>query len=153
MSRLFRNGCGLSAFAAILIAGSPSAWGERAQATAAQSAMGTPDLPGTEYLLQLILSLLVVVVSIVVVAWILRRVMRMQSPAGGNMRILAGLSLGSRERIVVVEVGDTQLLLGVAPGRIESLHIFDKPVFTQATQATGRFAKHLQSKIEGSGSA
>jgi flagellar protein FliO/FliZ len=127
--------------------------GEDAEISAPQAAAGVPEMPGAEYLVQLILSLLIVVITIVVVAWILRRVMRMQSSAGGNMRILAGLSLGSRERIVVVEAGDTQLLLGVAPGRVVALHVFGKPVFTQTTQPTGRFAKHLQSKIEGSNSA
>jgi flagellar protein FliO/FliZ len=127
--------------------------GEGTEIAAPQVAAEVPEIPGAEYLVQLILSLLVVVITIVVVAWILRRLMRMQSLAGGNMRILAGLSLGSRERIVMVEAGDTQLLLGVAPGRVVALHVFDKPVFTQSTHPTGRFAKHLQGKIEGAKSA
>ncbi len=133
----------------MLMAGSSAVRGESVQVSAPQAVLTVPEMPGTEYLLQLLLSLFAVLAAIVVVAWILRRVMRVQGFAGGKLRVLAGLSLGSRERIVVVEVGDTQLLLGVAPGRVVSLHVFDKPVFTRTAQPTGRFAKHLQSKIEG----
>lgn len=146
------NWCGLNGAVAILMIGSSVVHGEGAEDSARQAASQVPEMPGTEYLLQLILSLLVVVAAIVVVAWILRRVLRMQGSAAGNIRILAGLSLGSRERIVVVEAGDTQLLLGVAPGRVVSLHVFDKPVFAEPKQTTSKFAKHLQHRIAGAAS-
>ncbi len=150
MIRRFGICSGICGLAAATLARASTASSEVAQASAAQTAGQVPELPGgAEYLLQLVLSLLAVVVAIVVVAWILRRIMGMQNPAGGNLRILAALSLGSRERIVVVEAGDTQLLLGVAPGRVVSLHVFEKPAIVQTEQTTGGFAKHLRSKIEG----
>ena len=152
MNRQIRQGCGRYSPAVLLLVGSAVVGAEVPVASAPQAVAGVPNMPGSDYLLQLLLSLLVVVVSIVAVAWILRRVMHMQGAGGGNMRVLAGLSLGSRERVVVVEVGDTQLLLGVAPGRVVSLHVFDKPVFAQPEPATGLFAKYLHSKIEGSSS-
>ncbi len=146
MIRRFSICSGACGLAATTLARVSSASSEVAQASAVQ----VPELPGgAEYLLQLVLSLLVVVVAIVAVAWILRRVMHLQNPTGGQLRILASLSLGSRERIVVVEAGETQLLLGVAPGRVVSLHVFDKPAIVQTAQTTGGFAKHLRSKIEG----
>ena len=45
-----------------------------------------------------------------------------QGIAGGSLRIVASLAVGQRERAVVVQVGDRQLLLGVAPGRVDLLH-------------------------------
>ena len=37
------------------------------------------------------------------------------------MRVVAGTAVGSRERVVVLEVADTWLVLGVAPGRVTAL--------------------------------
>jgi flagellar protein FliO/FliZ len=49
----------------------------------------------------------------------------MHLPAAGKglIRVLGGVALGSRERAVVVAVGSTRLLLGVAPGQVRMLHI------------------------------
>ncbi len=78
---------------------------------------------GSGYILQLVSGLLVVLVSIIVLAWIAKRFNRMQSLGGGNLRIIEGISMGARERVVVVEVDGSRLLLGVSPGRINMLHI------------------------------
>jgi len=74
------------------------------------------------YLLQLVSGLIIVLLSIVVLAWIAKRFNRMQSPGGGNLKIVEGISMGARERVVVVEVDGERLLLGVSPGRINMLH-------------------------------
>ena len=49
---------------------------------------------------------------------------RLSAPRGdaaGLLRIVAGTAVGPRERVVVVEVGDTWLVLGVAPGQVSAL--------------------------------
>jgi flagellar protein FliO/FliZ len=74
------------------------------------------------YLLQLVSGLVIVLLSIVVLGWLAKRFNRMQSPGGGNLRIVEGISMGARERVVVVEVDGERLLLGVSPGRINKLH-------------------------------
>lgn len=88
----------------------------------------TPEPMAVGYLLQLTLGLLVVLIAIGGGVWLLRRVGRFQSGADGALRILGGLSLGTRERVVLMQVGETQLLLGVAPGKVEALHVLDRPV-------------------------
>ncbi|MEG7523045.1 MAG: flagellar biosynthetic protein FliO [Chromatiales bacterium] len=40
--------------------------------------------------------------------------------------VLGGTSVGPRERVVVVKVDDIRLLLGVAPGRVQTLHVLDQ---------------------------
>ena len=60
-----------------------------------------------------------------ILAWIMRRMNRWQMSAGGSLRLLGGLSLGARERILLVQVGDTQLLVGVAPGYVRKYEFVD----------------------------
>jgi len=77
---------------------------------------------------QLLGSLLLVLALVVGLAWLARRLNGGRLAAGRNLRLVGGLSLGSRERIMVVEVGEVQLVLGVAPGRVQTLHVLDKPL-------------------------
>lgn len=94
---------------------------------------------------QLTLGMLMVLGLIVGIAWLLKRTGRFQLAAGGGLRILGGLSMGARERVVLLQVGDTQLLVGVAPGRVQTLHVLDRPLHSARDDAvTGRgFAEQL----------
>lgn len=89
-----------------------------------------PASPGVSSgsLLQVTLGLLTVLAVIVGIAWILRRYGRIRSEASGSLKILGGLFIGPRERVVLLQVGDTQLLVGVAPGRVQTLHVLDTPL-------------------------
>ncbi|HFQ14566.1 MAG TPA: flagellar biosynthetic protein FliO [Gammaproteobacteria bacterium] len=97
-------------------------------------AVETPVISTGSYL-QMIAGLLFVVLLIFALAWLVRRMGRLQSVVGGSMKLLGGVSLGQRERAVLVQVGETQMLLGVAPGSVRTLHVFDKPVVADAGPA------------------
>ncbi len=105
-------------------------------------------------LLRLSLALSVVLAAIIALAWLLRRVVRFNHGANGQLRILGGLSVGNRERIVLVQVGKIQLLVGVAPGRVQTLHILDEPVETPQADSAGAvgggvsFAQRLRASLE-----
>ncbi len=92
-----------------------------ATARAADSGLGSS-------LLQTLLGLVAVLLVIGAAAWMLRRIGPLQAGANGAMRVLGGLSMGARERVVLIQVGQTQLLLGVAPGRVQTLHVLDPPL-------------------------
>lgn len=94
---------------------------------------------------QLTLGMLLVLGLIVAIAWVLKRSGRFQMAAGGGLRVLGGLSMGTRERVVLLQVGETQLLVGVAPGRIQTLHVLDKPLESMhdAASAVPGFADQL----------
>ena len=98
---------------------------------------------GAGNLLQLTLGLMLVLAAIVGSAWLLRRYGRLQSGVHGALRVVGGLSMGPRERVVLVQVGKTQLLLGVAPGRVQTLHVLDEPVAEPAAQVPSSFAERL----------
>jgi len=81
-------------------------------------------------MVQTLVWLLVVIGVILALAWLLRRFTNIGPYSNGTMRLLSALPVSNRERIVLVQVGDKQLLLGVAPGHVNTLHVFDEPVVT-----------------------
>lgn len=88
-------------------------------------------------------ALLLVLLVIGALAWGMRRFGRVQLGVSGAIRVLAASSVGQRERVVLVQVGETQLLLGVAPGRVQTLHVLEEPLSDPAPgQGTG-FAERL----------
>jgi len=107
-----------------------------------------PALSTGSYL-QVILGLVFVVLLIFALAWLVRRMGRLQSVIGGSMKLLGGLSLGQRERAVLVQIGETQMLLGVAPGSVRTLHVFDEPVVSAtASPKGGSFADKLNAVLK-----
>lgn len=102
------------------------------------------------YLLQLVAGLLVVLLCIMVLAWLAKRFNHLQTASGGMLEIIGGLSMGARERIVLVRIGEQQVLLGVSPGRINALHVVpcdgadNSPAEASAAAAGGKsFARQL----------
>lgn len=76
--------------------------------------------------MQVILSLLLVLAVIALVAWLLKRISMPQNAAGSALKVISGVAVGQRERIVLVEVNDTWLVVGVAPGQVTALHTMPK---------------------------
>ncbi len=95
---------------------------------AAPLAAGASPLGNSAYFGQVMLGLLLVLGAIFVIAWLLRRFGQGSLMANNAMKIVASQALGTRERIVMVEVGEQQILLGVAPGRVSTLHVFETAV-------------------------
>ncbi len=111
-------------------------------ATAAAKGAESPAAGG---ILQMLFGLLAVLAVIAGAAWLVRRLGRLPSGIHGVVRVLGGMSLGARERVVLVQVGETQLLLGVAPGRVQTLHVFAQPVPAPSDRAPagGGFPERL----------
>ncbi|MNQ68297.1 Flagellar protein FliO [compost metagenome] len=93
---------------------------------------------------QLALGLLLVVALIFVLAWLLRRVQQLGPRGGQVIQLVATQALGPRDRLVLVQVGGEQILLGLSAGRIAPLHVLKEPVQLAETQAASpEFAKRL----------
>jgi len=88
----------------------------------------TPPPPAVSSgsILQVIFSLLLVLAAVMLVAWILKRINLPQHGAGSLLKVISGVAVGQRERIVLVEVNDTWLVVGVAPGHVQALHSMPK---------------------------
>lgn len=88
-----------------------------------------PPAPGvsTGSLIQVVFSLALVVIVILLVAWLLKRMNITNQTSNPLLKVLGSAAIGQRERVVLLEVHDTCVLVGVGPGQIRTLHSFDKP--------------------------
>jgi len=73
-----------------------------------------------------VLGLAAVLAAVGAIAWLLKRFSGLRGTGSGLIRIVGGAAVGQRERVVLVEVGSTWLLLGVAPGQVRALHTMSK---------------------------
>ena len=72
-------------------------------------------------MVQFAVGLAMVLGLIVGAGWFAKR-FSIGPAASGMVKVIAGAAVGQRERVVVVEVGDVWMVLGVAPGRVNGLH-------------------------------
>lgn len=110
--------------------------------------MNTPTIDGAD-ILSLGASMLIVVGLVVALGWLYTR-MRFNGAGGGDViNIVATRSLGPKERIVLVDVGDQQLLIGVTTMQIKTLHTFDEPaVKVDVLTENAGFANKLRSALK-----
>jgi len=101
-----------------------AAHAEAARPFAAPAAVNTATPSGVGSLGQVTLALALVLAFIFGAAWLMRRMRGFGKPTGAALDVLADLPLGQKERAVLIRCGSTQLLLGVAPGRVSTLHVF-----------------------------
>jgi len=74
-------------------------------------------------MLNMVMGLAVVIALILGLAWVLKKYGRLPSQNMVDMKVLGGLSLGTREKAILIEVENTRLLVGVTPGQIQTLHV------------------------------
>lgn len=102
---------------------------------APQAAEGAPASTAGS-LTQMTFSLLLVLAFIFGAAWLMRRLRGMGQPGAGAIEVIADLPLTPKERAVLIQVGHQQLLLGVAPGQVNTLHVLSEPVKIEPRTAT-----------------
>jgi len=109
-----------------------------AVAAAANTPFASPvheALPSTAGgLVRVTLALVFVVAAIFTAAWLSRRMRSAGGARSSSLELLAQLPLGPRERAVLIRVGASQLLVGVANGCIRTLHVLEP---TAAASASG----------------
>jgi flagellar protein FliO/FliZ len=86
---------------------------------------------------QVTLALCIVLGAIFLCAWFARRMRNISGGRAGVLNVVAELRLGPKERAVLLQVGTTQLLVGVAPGQISALHVLAEPLTPQTPAAPG----------------
>jgi flagellar protein FliO/FliZ len=79
----------------------------------------------------MILSLLMVLAVIFISAIVLKRFNVVQQNTN-QLKMVANLSLGSKERIVVIQVAEQQLVLGVTPQQVTLIDRLDEPLDTSS---------------------
>lgn len=119
--RALRNAAWLGAttFTAVAVAAEPAA--RKFAQPAATSSTPAP----VSSLAQVTFSLALVLAAVFAAAWLLKRVRGVGSGGqDGVLRVVAERAVGPRERVVLLQVGERQVLIGVANGSVRSLQAF-----------------------------
>jgi flagellar protein FliO/FliZ len=80
--------------------------------------------------LRMVAGLAVVLGLLAAAAWVSKRFRAGSGARGGAIEILTGLSLGNRERVVLLKVGSDQVLVGISPSGLRTLHVIGQPETT-----------------------
>jgi flagellar protein FliO/FliZ len=95
-------------------------------------------------LLQATFGLAIVLALIWGAAKLTKRISPMGASSRSPIKLVAAQSVGQRERVVLIELGDNWLLLGVAPGQVSALHTGPKSTMPQPLPVEeAPFAKFL----------
>jgi flagellar protein FliO/FliZ len=93
---------------------------------------------------QLTLSLAAIVALIFAVSWLVKRLKLGTPRSRGEIAVIDELALGPRERVVLVRVGDAQVLVGVGAGSVVGLTPLEKPVVLEGPSEGPAFAERLR---------
>lgn len=115
-----------------------------------------PSSPSAGSLMQTIFALTFVLGLLAGLAWLMKRFGPRGGAQAGVLRIVGALSLGGRERIMVLEVGDQWIVVGASPGRVNALATLPRPEGAPVAAPTphpdfptaGSFAAWLKQTIE-----
>jgi len=114
-----------------------------ALADGTQKSLATGGLPTsdlTSAAIRMVLGLAVVLALLGATAWVSRRFRVGAGLRGGLIEVVSGLSLGARERVVLIRVGGDQVLVGVSPSGMRTLHVLNQqPV----SSPTPEFANYM----------
>ena len=113
----------------------PTIWGTSI-AVAAEQTSSTPS----SGLFQLVFGLLIVLGLIAATAWTLKYFGVKQKIGGTNIRIVGGVNVGTRERILIVEAADQWIVVGITPGSINALATMPKQENVPVTDGTNNTA-------------
>ncbi|MGA7180229.1 MAG: flagellar biosynthetic protein FliO [Thiobacillaceae bacterium] len=101
---------------------------------------------------QVVLGLLVVVMLILGLSWLSKRMGITQNLGSSPVKVVGSVSLGGRERAVLIEVNDTWIVAGVATGQVNALATLPRGEMPSAGQLpSAGFAARFKSMVEKSG--
>ncbi len=91
-----------------------------------------------------------VLLLIFAAAWLLKKLQQGQGGSRGHLKVVSVLPLSAKERVMLVQVGEEQVLMGVSSAGIQHLHTLNTPIEThtaskaEATPSAGNFAEQLK---------
>lgn len=75
-------------------------------------------------MLKIVFGLCIVLAVIALVAWLLKRMLPTLGGQQSIAKVLTSISVGTREKVVVIEVADQWIVVGVAPGQVTAIANF-----------------------------
>jgi len=86
------------------------------------------DPIGVSHYFQMFLGLFLIVLLIFGLAWLIKRINNFQGNMCNTLRVLSMISVGQKEKVALIQVGEKQLLIGVAQGNINTLLVLDEVI-------------------------
>ncbi|MBU0603815.1 MAG: flagellar biosynthetic protein FliO [Gammaproteobacteria bacterium] len=86
----------------------------------AQDAVEAPA-SGAGAVVQMLGALALVLLVMFALLWALKRLSGGRVPGSAPIRTIGGIAVGSRERVVLLEIGEHWLVVGVAPGSVSGI--------------------------------
>ncbi len=93
----------------------------------------TPAVSTSAFFGEVMAGLIIILLMIFALAWLVKRMGTGSFLSNQHMKIVASVAMGTRERVVVLDVGGKQVLLGITPQNINTLHVFDEPVISESS--------------------
>ena len=107
-------------------------------------AQDAPAVVGAGNLLQVFAGLVLVLGLVLGTAYAMRRIGRVPGLSNQAIRTIAAAAVGTRERVVLLEVGESWILVGVAPGQVRALATLPRSALPAATPAPSDGAPFAQ---------
>ncbi|GAB3287329.1 flagellar biosynthetic protein FliO [Pseudidiomarina andamanensis] len=106
---------------------------------------------GLALLGQVTLVLILIIGIILLCAWLFRKLNGTSLGHSKLLNVVGSVAVGQRERVVIVEINDTWLVLGVAAGHVTKLH--EMPAQERPEPQLNSFAARLQQALNKNTSA
>lgn len=75
-------------------------------------------------IMQVLIALAIVTAAILALAWVVKRLGNTHLLQQRDLKVLSTMPLGTREKVILIEVENQKILLGVTPSNISTLHVF-----------------------------
>lgn len=124
--------------------------GKTASAAEAGNAVSQSSMLDTASFLQMFLALGLVIVMIICLSFAVRKFNMFTAGPSRHIRIVGGLALSNKDRLLLVQVGDEQLLISSSPGSVRKVHEMRNPIYEDTVVTSskagnaGSFANLLQ---------
>ena len=101
------------------------------------------------HLMNVTLALLGIIGLIFAISWFVKRFSHGTFSANTHIKIISAMPLGTRERIVLIDAGGQQLLLGITSTNINTLHVFETPIDVESKEdSQSDFSRKLMSILQ-----
>jgi flagellar protein FliO/FliZ len=85
----------------------------------------TPEFNAAGELVRVVLSLLGIIALILAAGWLTRRMQRRHGVDGRRIRCVESFAVGARDRLLLLDADGKRLLVGMGPGGMRTLHVYD----------------------------
>lgn len=115
----------------------------------AEAAGGRLDTDAFGSAINVLGALVVVLALLFVAAWAVRRLQRVSGFSRGSIQVVSQLPLGVKERVLLLRIGEENVLVGCTPGGIRALHVWQGPCPEpeEMPRRTASFAEQLRGAL------